>query len=186
MVYRVFTIVAMLAVLALVMCVGCDSNDDGESNNHIALIETDKGTIKFELYEQRAPFTTANFIKLAEDGFYQDMVFHRVDDDFVIQTGDPTGTGGGGSDEVIWLEIRPDLLHVDGAVGMARSSDFNSAASQFYICDGAQEDLDGRYAVFGQVTEGMDVVREIASVDTDDNDRPLEDVTMVQVIIESA
>ncbi|MDY6834708.1 MAG: peptidylprolyl isomerase [Chloroflexota bacterium] len=180
---RVIVVVGMIAVLGLVMCIGCDSD---ESNNRIAAIETSEGKIEFELYEQRAPFTTANFIKLAEDGFYQDMVFHRVVDDFVIQTGDPTGTGGGGSDEVIWLEIRPDLLHVDGAVGMARSSDFNSATSQFYICDGAQEDLDGRYAVFGQVTEGMDVVREIASIATDDNDRPLEDVTMVQVSIESA
>ena len=109
------------------------------------------------------------------------MLFHRVVDDFVIQTGDPTGTGGGGSDEVIWLEIRPDLLHVDGAVGMARSSDFNSATSQFYICDGAQEDLNGRYAVFGQVIEGMDVVEKIESLKTDSQDRPVEDVVINRI-----
>ena len=151
--------------------------------NPSTTIETSMGTIKFELYEQRAPITTANFIKLAESGFYDGLIFHRVVDDFVIQTGDPTGTGTGGSDETIVLEIDEELTHKDGAVGMARKADPNSATSQFYICDGAQHGLDGSYAVFGQVFEGMDVVRAIAGVSVDANDKPVEDVVMIKVTI---
>jgi cyclophilin family peptidyl-prolyl cis-trans isomerase len=154
--------------------------------NRIATIETSMGIIKFELYEQRAPITTVNFINLAESGFYDGLIFHRVDDDFVIQTGDPTGTGAGGSDDTIVLEIDEELTHTDGAVGMARSSAPDSATSQFYICDGAQHALDGNYAVFGQVMEGIDVVRAIAEVSVDENDKPLDDVLMITVSIQSA
>jgi len=151
--------------------------------NPTATMETSMGTIKFELYQQRVPNTVENFIKLAESGFYDGLIFHRVIDDFVIQTGDPTGTGAGGSDETINLEIVDELTHVDGAVAMARSGDLNSASSQFYICDGEQPDLDGNYTVFGQVFEGMSVVREIASVATDDDDKPLENVTVISITI---
>ena len=155
--------------------------------NRIAILETSLGTIKFELYEDKAPITTANFIGLAESGFYSsgDMIFHRVIDDFMIQTGDPEGTGQGGSDETIPLEISDDLIHVDGAVAMARSDDPNSASSQFYICDGPQPELDGSYAVFGQVIEGMEVVRDIAAVTTDESDKPLDDVKLISVQIQS-
>lgn len=137
-----------------------------ESNNRHAVIETDKGTITFELYEERAPVSTANFIKLAESGFYDDLVFHRVEPGFVIQTGDPTGTGRGGSDESIPLEIHPDLRHVEGAVGMARTNDPNSATSQFYITLDDVHQLDDNYAVFGRVTEGLDVAKKIEKGDT--------------------
>jgi len=159
-----------------------------ETSNRTATIETSMGTIKFELYEQRAPITTANFIKLAESGFYDGLIFHRVVDAFVIQTGDPTGTGTGGSDETIVLEINEELTHKDGAVGMARSTDPNSATSQFYICDGAQHGLDGNYTVFGQVFEGMDVVRAIAGVPVTGapEHKPLEDVVMTKVTIQPA
>ena len=151
--------------------------------NRIATIETGKGTIKLELYEQRAPITTANFIKLAESGFYDGLIFHRVIDDFVIQTGKPTG-----SDlvETIAIELHGELTHTDCAVGMARSDHPNSASSQFYICDGAQHGLDWNYAVFGQVIEGMDVVQAIAEVATDESNKPLEDVVMTKVSIQSA
>lgn len=152
--------------------------------NRIAVLETSLGTIKFKLYEDKAPITTANFIKLAESGFYDGLVFHRVVDNFVIQTGDPLGTGMGGSAETIPLEAVEGLTHTDGAVGMARSQDPNSASSQFYICDGPQHGLDGNYAVFGRVIEGMDVVRAIASVKVDANKKPLETVTMTKVYIE--
>lgn len=151
--------------------------------NPTATMETSKGTIKFELYQQRVPNTVDNFIKLAESGFYDGLIFHRVIDDFMIQTGDPTGTGTGGSDETIDLEVVGELKHVDGAVAMARSGDVNSATSQFYICDGDQPELDGSYTVFGQVFEGIGVVREIASVPTDENDKPLEDVIVEKVTI---
>lgn len=152
--------------------------------NRIAIIETNKGIIKAELFEQKAPITTANFIKLAENGFYDGLVFHRVIDKFVIQTGDPTGTGTGGSDKTIKLEIHKELTHTDGALGMARSSSPNSASSQFYICDGPQSGLNGGYAVFGKVIDGIDVVRAIAGVPTDSQDKPLKDVTMTKVTIQ--
>ena len=103
-----------------------------------------------------------------------------------MQTGCPQGTGTGGSGQTIKLEIDKDLRHIDGAVGMARSQSPNSASSQFYICDGAQHSLDGGYAVFGQVTEGMDVVRAIASVSTKPGDKPVKDVVMTKVSIEPA
>jgi cyclophilin family peptidyl-prolyl cis-trans isomerase len=154
--------------------------------NRIAVLETSKGTIKFELYEDKAPITTANFIKLADRGFYDGLIFHRVIDDFVIQTGDPLGNGTGGSGETINLEIHKDLTHTDGAVGMARSSNPDSASSQFYICDGPQHaSLDGKYAVFGQVIQGMDVVRAIAAVRTGANDKPLQNVVMTKVTTQS-
>lgn len=135
------------------------------TENRIATIETEKGIIKFELYEKRAPITTANFIKLAESGFYEGLIFHRIVPGFVIQGGDPQGTGMGGSDETINLEIHPELRHTDGAVAMARSNDRNSASSQFYITLGPQPALDDDYAVFGQVIEGKDVVGQIVKGD---------------------
>ena len=166
-------VLVIISLITLVMfSLGCTNNDynnpltnNVEKNNRFAVIETDKGFIKFELYEKRAPLTTENFIKLAERGFYNELTFHRVDPDFVIQGGDPLGTGMGGSNETIPLEIHPELRHTDGAVAMARYDDPNSASSQFYITIGSQPYLDGRYAVFGQVIEGQDVVRQIVPGD---------------------
>lgn len=132
------------------------------SKNRTAVIETGKGTIKFELYEDLAPVTTANFIELAGRNFYDGLKFHRVEPGFVIQGGCPLGNGMGGSDKKIQLEVSPNLKHGDaGAVAMARSSDPNSASSQFYITLGPAAFLDNNYAVFGRVTEGMDVVSNI-------------------------
>jgi cyclophilin family peptidyl-prolyl cis-trans isomerase len=132
------------------------------SKNRTAVIETGKGTIKFELYEDLAPITTANFIELAGRNFYDGLNFHRVEPGFVIQGGCPLGNGMGGSDKKIQLEVSPNLKHGDaGAVAMARSSDPNSASSQFYITLGPAAFLDNNYAVFGRVTEGMDVVSNI-------------------------
>jgi len=152
--------------------------------NRTAVIETSKGTIKVALDEKRAPITTANFIKLAESGFYDGLIFHRVIKGFMIQGGDPQGTGMGGAQETINLEIHPELRHDDGAISMARSQNPNSASSQFFICDGAQAFLDNNYATFGQTVEGIDVVRAIAAVATVANDRPVETVTMTKVTIE--
>ncbi len=102
--------------------------------NRTAILETQKGTIKFELKEQEAPITTKNFIDLTQKGFYTSLTFHRYEPGFVIQGGDPRGDGTGGSEKTIPLEIAPSLTHRKGAVGMARSQDPNSASSQFYIC----------------------------------------------------
>ncbi len=128
-------------------------------------IETNKGLIVMEIYGKLMPVTVANFKKLASSGFYDGLTWHRVED-WVVQTGDPTGTGSGGSGERIKLETSPELKNVRGAVAMARSTDRNSATSQFYILRTDASWLDGDYAVFGRVIEGMDVVDQLAQGDT--------------------
>lgn len=133
-----------------------------EKKNRTALIETAKGNITILLNEDLAPITTANFISLVERGFYDGLTFHRVEPGFVIQGGCPWGNGMGGSDKRIPLEVTPALKHGGaGAVAMARSSDPNSASSQFYITLGDASFLDGNYAVFGRVTDGQSVVDSI-------------------------
>ena len=173
----------VILILSLVLLVGCGEpkeikaktaelakepviveEREEKMTNRIAVLETSKGTIKFEIFEDEVPTTSKNFIELIENGFYKDMIWHRVVPGFVIQTGDPTGTGTGGSDKTIPLEIT-NKKHVLGAVGMARSQDPDSASSQFYITLAPQPSLDGSYAVFGQVTEGMDVVKKIQEGD---------------------
>jgi peptidyl-prolyl cis-trans isomerase B (cyclophilin B) len=134
--------------------------------NRTATIETDKGTIKFELAEDLAPITTANFIGLAESKFYDGLNFHRYEPGFVIQGGCPQGTGTGGSDQKIKLEVTPNLKHGEaGAVAMARSSHPDSASCQFYITLGPAAFLDMQYAVFGRVTEGLDVAQQLRAKD---------------------
>src|SRR3989338_2970794 len=126
-----------------------------------AIIETKNGIIKAELYTAKAPITTKNFIGLANLGFYNGLTFHRVEPGFVVQGGDPKGDGTGGSGKTIPLETSPELKHVKGALAMARSQDPDSASSQFYITLDETPFLDGNYAVFGKVTEGMDIVEDI-------------------------
>lgn len=133
-----------------------------KNSNRFAVIETNKGIIKFELFEKEAPITTSNFIQLAGSGFYNGLKFHRVEKGFVIQGGDPKGDGTGGSNKTIPLEINRNLTHKTGSVGMARTQDPNSATSQFYITLAPANFLDGNYAVFGQVVEGMDIAEKIA------------------------
>jgi len=175
--------------------------------NRVAVIDVaGYGTVKIELYDNMTPITTENFCSLAESGFYDGIKFHRCIDDFVAQTGDPNtknnnpyddGTGGSGS--TIPLEICYNATHVDGAVGMARSSEPDSASSQFYICDGPQHQLDDEqrmeeqgehgYAVFGVVIEGLDVAKRIAAAETWGykrpllQDHPVDDIVMTKVTI---
>jgi len=123
----------------------------------------DGGTFVIELYPEHAPLTVANFEKLVKQGFYDGLTFHRVIDGFMAQGGDPDGTGCGGSDETVKGEFRANgvnntLSHTRGVVSMARSANPNSASSQFFICYGDCTFLDGNYAAFGKVVEGMDVV----------------------------
>jgi peptidyl-prolyl cis-trans isomerase B (cyclophilin B) len=133
-----------------------------QNENRTAVIETDKGVIKFTLHEDLAPITTANFIELAQRNFYDGLKFHRVEPNFVIQGGCPHGTGMGGSGKNIPLEVSANLKHGDaGAVAMARASDPNSASSQFYITLAPTPFLDMNYAVFGRVIEGMEVAQQI-------------------------
>lgn len=131
------------------------------SKNRTAVVETTKGTFKFVLHEDKTPITTKNFIDLTNKGFYNGLKFHRYVEGFVVQGGDPKGDGTGGSDKTIPLEIDKSLSHIEGAVGMARSQDPNSASSQFYVTLAPAQHLDGGYCVFGQVTEGMDIVKKL-------------------------
>lgn len=156
---------------------------DTMSENRHAVIETNLGTMELELFEQRAPITTKNFIDLSEKGFYDGVIFHRVIEDFMIQGGDPDGTGRGGPGYSIDDEFHKELKH-DGAgyLSMANSGP-NSGGSQFFITLEATNFLDGKHAVFGKVVKGEDILMKIGSVDTDAGDRPLEEVVMEKVTI---
>lgn len=138
----------------------------------------DGGIIRIELDEKAAPKTVENFRKLVSQHFYDGLIFHRVIKGFMIQGGDPTGTGRGGSDEHIYGEFASNgfanpLKHTAGVISMARSADPNSASSQFFIMHQDAPHLDGNYAAFGRVVEGMDVVDRIARTRVDYLDKPL-------------
>lgn len=135
------------------------------------------GVIELELYADKAPITVENFENLVKEGFYDGLIFHRVIAGFMIQGGDPMGTGMGGSKKKIKGEFRingvaNDISHKRGVISMARAQDPNSASSQFFICHADSTFLDGQYAAFGKVVSGMEVVDEIAAVPTDMFDRP--------------
>lgn len=156
----------------------------------MVVIELENGKkIKLELYPDKAPITCANFEKLVREGFYDGLIFHRVISGFMIQGGDPQGTGMGGSKEKIKGEfamngVPNDLKHTRGVISMARSMNPNSASSQFFIMHKDAPHLDGQYAAFGKVVEGIEAVDEIAETKTDYNDRPLSDIKMKKVYIE--
>lgn len=142
--------------------------------------------IVVKLYPDVAPITVANFQKLVAEGFYDGLIFHRVIYGFMIQGGDPEGTGAGGSAKTIKGEfsdngVENNLLHKRGVISMARSKENNSASSQFFIVHITSPHLDGSYAAFGEVVSGLDVVDEIVKVKTDDRDKPVEDVVMKAV-----
>lgn len=171
---------------------------------------TSKGSITIKLFPEIAPKAVENFMTLAKKGYYDGVTFHRVINDFMIQGGDPDGTGTGG--ESIWgegfgLEISDQLYHIRGALSMANTGAENSNGSQFFIVqakddvksglldtkypqdildaysEGGSPTLDGSYTVFGQVIKGMDIVDAIAAVETDDNDKPTSDVTITKINI---
>ena len=151
--------------------------------NRTATIETTQGTIRIELFEDKAPKTTKNFIDLAEKGFYDGVVFHRVIDGFMIQGGDPTGTGRGGPGYKIDDEFHKDLKHDDkGILSMANAGP-NTGGSQFFITLAATPWLDRKHAIFGKVTEGMDIVEKIGKTRVGAGDRPVEEVRMEKVTI---
>ena len=150
--------------------------------NQSATIETNHGTIELELFTDDAPETVANFAKLANDGFYDGLVFHRVIPDFMIQGGCPQGTGTGGPGYTFADEINHHKI-VRGTLAMANAGP-NTNGSQFFIVTAdATPWLDGKHTAFGQVTGGMDVVDEIQSAATDARDRPVEDVRMEKVTV---
>ena len=149
------------------------------ANPIVTIQMKDGGVMKVELYPEIAPITVKNFIDLASKGFYNGLIFHRVISGFMIQGGDPEGTGMGGPGYKIKGEFtangfRNDLKHTRGVLSMARPMDPNSAGSQFFIMHEDSPHLDGQYAAFGKLIEGIEVVDKIASVRTDYQDRPLE------------
>ncbi len=172
----------LLCVLTLALAitaVGCgsDSGDNGEPVM-VEITMENGGIIRLELYPAVAPITVANFTTLADEGFYDGLIFHRVIENFMIQGGDPEGTGFGGSGknikgEFLYNGVQNNISHVRGVISMARSRSFDSASSQFFIVHADATHLDGQYAAFGRVIEGMDVVDAIATTKTNSDDRPL-------------
>ena len=160
----------------------------GNKNNKVEIDVEDYGKIVIELYPDKAPRTVRNFKELVSNNFYDGVIFHRVILDFMIQTGDPTKTGNGGSEKTIKGEFlnngfKNTISHTRGVVSMARrganpdtEETMNSASSQFFIVQEDSTYLDGKYAAFGKVISGMDVVDKIAHVETDSNDRPLKEI----------
>ncbi|MGX8709989.1 peptidylprolyl isomerase [Clostridium sp. KNHs216] len=158
--------------------------------NPIVTIQTGRGTIKMELYPEIAPNTVKNFISLVKKGFYDGTIFHRVIPGFMIQGGDPEGTGMGGPGYSIKGEFRSnrfqnDLKHSKGVISMARSMSPNSAGSQFFIMVADAPHLDGEYAAFGKVIEGMEEAERIVSVRRDYRDKPYEDEMMKSVTVDT-
>ena len=160
------------------------------SENSKVKFTTNKGVFVAEIFEDKAPNTAKNFLDLVNKGFYDGIIFHRVIDGFMIQGGDPTGTGMGGPGYSIKGEfaangVTNDLKHTEGVLSMARAMHPDSAGSQFFIMHKTSPHLDGSYAAFGKVIEGMDVVNKIAETPTDYSDRPLEDQVMESVTVDT-
>ena len=152
--------------------------------NRTAHVQTNQGAFSIELFEDKAPKTTKNFIDLAEKGFYDGVIFHRVIEGFMLQGGDPTGTGRGGPGYNIPDEFHPDLKHSEeGMLSMANSGP-NTGGSQFFVTLAPTSWLDGKHAIFGKVVEGMEVVRTIGSTPTGPGDQPLQEVVMESVKIQ--
>ncbi len=193
--------VVLIAIMTLFLLTACGGGSDTADTYTPAALDTeatyyadidiaDYGTITIQLDQEAAPVTCANFVELAESGFYDGLTFHRIIAGFMMQGGDPLGNGTGGSDNNIVGEfssngIDNDLSHERGVISMARSGDPNSASSQFFICHENSDFLDGDYAAFGMVTEGLDVVDAVCTEaqPTDDNGTiPAEDQPVIKSI----
>ena len=173
------------------MCSIYERKEEKNMANPVVTFEMENGDImKAELYPEIAPNTVKNFISLVNKGFYDGLIFHRVISGFMIQGGCPDGTGMGGPGYTIKGEFSQngfanDLLHDEGVLSMARAMHPDSAGSQFFIMHKKSPHLDGAYAAFGRITEGMDVVNKIADTATDYNDKPLETQRMKKVTVET-
>ncbi|HEY8316580.1 MAG TPA: peptidylprolyl isomerase [Gaiellaceae bacterium] len=148
-----------------------------------ATLHTNHGPIAIELFDDDAPKTVENFLKLSRDGFYNGVIFHRVIPDFMIQGGDPTGTGSGGPGYQFEDEFNDHKI-VRGALAMANAGPNTNGSQFFIVTTEAASWLDGKHTVFGQVTDGMDVVDTISALDTDARDRPAQDVTIERVDVD--
>ena len=192
---KIISIALSITVLSFT---GCSSKKEITNEERIppkelpiATIEVDGyGTIEAELYPHIAPNTVNNFISLANSGFYDGLTFHRIVNNFVIQGGDPEGTGMGGPGYSILGEFnsnnfKNDLKHTEGVLSMARSQNKDSAGSQFFIVTGEASNLDGDYAGFGKVIKGMDIVKKIENVDVGMNDYPMEKIVIKSIKVDT-
>ena len=173
----------ILLGVIIMLLTGC--NKDEKYNVEINV--KDYGVIKLELDSKEAPITVKNFVDLVESGFYDGLTFHRIIDGFMVQGGDPLGNGTGGSDKKIKGEysangVKNNISHKRGVISMARNPyDMNSASSQFFIVQQDSTYLDGKYAAFGLLLHGYDVLDEIANTKTDEDDKPINDQTIKQI-----
>lgn len=204
---KFIAILAISAVLSIsiVGCSNSKSNEKVKEDNtkkqtegkfdekdlpEVTIKVKDYGTMKSVLYPNKAPNTVNNFIALANSGFYDNLTFHRVIKDFMIQGGDPEGTGIGGPGYSIKGEFSSngfdnDLKHTEGVLSMARARDKDSGGSQFFIMTKDSPHLDGDYAAFGKITEGLDVLHKIEDVKTDSNDKPLNEVKIESIKVDT-
>lgn len=191
-------IIAVILLLVTIIIIGRVRKINQENretpvtahNPEITITMGDESQIKLELYPENAPNTVNNFIALAQKGYYDQLIFHRVIKGFMIQGGDPTGTGTGGPGYMIKGEFKEngfanELKHSRGVISMARSSHPDSAGSQFFIVQQDATHLDGKYAAFGQVIAGIEVVDRIATTKTDFRDKPLEEQMIKKVTVET-
>ncbi|RBW67478.1 peptidylprolyl isomerase [Bacillus taeanensis] len=196
---------SVFVIVSFVVIAGCGQSNNQEAEvteiNHAERIEVDNNPIativmendkeiKIELYPNIAPNTVLNFISLANQGFYDGLIFHRVIPGFMIQGGDPDGAGMGGPGYSIKGEFEAngfenELNHEEGVISMARSNSPDSAGSQFFIMVENAPHLDGQYAAFGKVIEGIETVKAIVNVERNDQDKPLEDQIMKTVTVET-
>ena len=193
--YISFAAAILIAVFAIAGCRGNFEGDETAENVnadtvHATIVMEDGSEIKLELYYDKAPQSVSNFVYLARQGFYDGLTFHRVINGALIQGGCPVGDGTGDPGYCIKGEFdsngfKNDILHTRGVISMARRAvPLDSAGSQFFICQQDLPGLDGGYAAFGRVTEGMEVVDDIASVQTDTSDKPLTPVVIKTIIID--
>ena len=165
------------------LILGCSSKQSEDTTMKKAIITTNVGTIEIELFTDKAPLTTKNFMDLTNKGFYNGIIFHRVIPNFMIQTGDPKGTGTGGPGYTIKDEFHPDLKHsTPGIVSMANSGP-NTGGSQFFITTVPTPWLDNKHAIFGKVVKGMDIVEKISKAPRNSQDKPLKEIKMITVEI---
>ena len=183
----------VLCAAMIFACASCAKDTSGDGTDTpgtdgekimIEMMIKNFGTVKLELYPDIAPITVENFVNLAKDGFYDGLTFHRIFPDFMIQGGDPKGNGSGGSDKKIKGEfaangVANNISHKRGVISMARSKSYDSASSQFFIVHGDSTFLDGQYAAFGKVVEGMDVIDKVAGVECSYNPLDMGNTTPV-------
>jgi cyclophilin family peptidyl-prolyl cis-trans isomerase len=172
----------ILCLLITSVLIACEKGDD-KMENKIAVIETNKGVMEIELFEDKAPITTKNFIDLANKGFYDNLIFHRVIKQFMIQGGDPKGDGTGGPGYNIQDEFHQELKHSKAGILSMANAGPNTGGSQFFITLIPTPWLDNKHSVFGQIIKGADVLKEIGQVETGPGDKPLVDIIIKKITI---